>query len=864
MNIEKIINELIDKINYHNEKYYNEDSPEISDMEYDNLVKELIRLEEENPQFKRIDSPSNRVGGKPLEKFNQITHKIPMLSLSNAYSDSDLKDFDKRVKDMVNEDVEYVVEFKIDGLSVGITYDNGEFQYGATRGNGVIGEDISKNLMTIKSIPLKINDNDEIVVRGEVYISKEDFKKVNEQQEEQELQVFANPRNLAAGSLRQLDPKLTAKRPLDIFIFNLEYSQNNQFKSHSESLEFLNGLGFSVSPNYKVCKNIDEVIEHIEYWTENRDKLAFEIDGMVIKVNNLKQRESMGYTAKSPRWAIAYKFPAEKKKTKIIDIIVEVGRTGTITPTAVLEPVRLAGTSVSRATLHNEDYIKEKDIRINDTVLVQKAGDIIPQVLEVVKEERTGEEVEFNMPDKCPVCSEPTVRIEGEAAVKCINISCPAQIRRGIIHFASRDAMNIDGLGESIISLLLNENIINDISDLYKIKKEDIVSLERMGEKSATNLINAINKSKENDLWRLINGLGIKFIGTKGAKILANSYKDLDKIMNATASELVNLEEFGETMANSVVEFFKEDKNIKVVEKLKEYGLNTKAIESENDDINKVFEGMKIVLDCANGAAYEAMPKILRRLGADVIVIHDKPNGININDNCGSTHLESLMEAVKEHKADIGIAHDGDADRCLCIDENGEFIDGDHMIAACAIYMMGKGKLKDNTVVTTVMANIGFHKAIKENGGRTEITAVGDRYVLENMLANGYNLGGEQSGHIIFTDFSTTGDGPVTALQVLSYLKRTRHKASAITKIMTSYPQLLVNVKVATKDGWEDNEAIKASIEEGKQQLGENGRILVRPSGTEPLIRVMAEGPDQKELEEICYKIADVVKVQQG
>ena len=596
MNIEKIINELIDKINYHNEKYYNEDSPEISDMEYDNLVKELIRLEEENPQFKRIDSPSNRVGGKPLEKFNQITHKIPMLSLSNAYSDSDLKDFDKRVKDMVNEDVEYVVEFKIDGLSVGITYDNGEFQYGATRGNGVIGEDISKNLMTIKSIPLKINDNDEIVVRGEVYISKEDFKKVNEQQEEQELQVFANPRNLAAGSLRQVDPKLTAKRPLDIFIFNLEYSQNNQFKSHSESLEFLNGLGFSVSPNYKVCKNIDEVIEHIEYWTENRDKLAFEIDGMVIKVNNLKQRESMGYTAKSPRWAIAYKFPAEKKKTKIIDIIVEVGRTGTITPTAVLEPVRLAGTSVSRATLHNEDYIKEKDIRINDTVLVQKAGDIIPQVLEVVKEERTGEEVEFNMPDKCPVCSEPTVRIEGEAAVKCINISCPAQIRRGIIHFASRDAMNIDGLGESIISLLLNENIINDISDLYKIKKEDIVSLERMGEKSATNLINAINKSKENDLWRLINGLGIKFIGTKGAKILANSYKDLDKIMNATASELVNLEEFGETMANSVVEFFKEDKNIKVVEKLKEYGLNTKAIESENDDINKVFEGMKIVL----------------------------------------------------------------------------------------------------------------------------------------------------------------------------------------------------------------------------------------------------------------------------
>jgi len=596
MNIEQKINELIDKINYHNERYYNEDNPEISDIEYDNLVKELIRLEEENPELKRIDSPTNRVGGIALEKFNQIKHKVPMLSLSNAYSDSDLKDFDKRVRDMVKDEVEYVVEFKIDGLSVGLTYNNGEFQYGATRGNGVIGEDISQNLMTVRSIPLKINDSEEVIVRGEVYISKDNFNKINEKQEEQGLQIFANPRNLAAGTLRQLDPKLTAKRPLDIFIFNLEYAQNNKFESHSESLEFLSKLGFSVSPNYKVYKSIDEVIEHITYWTENRDSLPFEIDGMVIKVNNLKQRESMGHTAKSPRWAIAYKFPAEKKKTKIIDIIVEVGRTGTITPTAILEPVRLAGTSVSRATLHNEDYIKEKDIKINDTVIVQKAGDIIPQVLEVVKDERSGDEIEFNMPDKCPVCSEPTVRIEGEAAVKCINISCPAQIRRGIIHFASRDAMNIDGLGESIISLLLNENIINDISDLYKIRKEDIVNLERMGEKSATNLINAINKSKENDLWRLINGLGIKFIGTKGAKILANAYKDLDKIINATASELVNLEEFGETMANSVVQFFKEEKNINIVGKLKAYGLNTKAIESENDDINKIFEGMKIVL----------------------------------------------------------------------------------------------------------------------------------------------------------------------------------------------------------------------------------------------------------------------------
>ncbi|MGX4601407.1 NAD-dependent DNA ligase LigA [Faecalimicrobium sp. JNUCC 81] len=596
MNIENRIDELINLINYHNEKYYNQDAPEISDAEYDNLVKELIKLEEENPNLKRVDSPSNRVGGKALDKFDQIVHKIPMLSLSNAYSSQDLKDFDKRVRDMAGSDVEYVVEFKIDGLSVGVTYNDGEFEKGATRGNGVVGEDISQNLMTVKSIPLKIKEDNEIVVRGEVYISKENFQNINEQQENLGLALYANPRNLAAGSLRQLDPKLTAKRPLDIFVFNLEYGQNLEFESHSESLEFLSDLGFSVSPNYKVFKSIDDVIEHIEYWTENRGNLDFEIDGMVIKVNNLKQRESMGYTAKSPRWAIAYKFPAEKKKTKILDIIVEVGRTGTITPTAVLEPVRLAGTSVSRATLHNEDYIKEKDIKINDTVLVQKAGDIIPQVIEVIKEERSGEEIKFNMPNVCPVCSEPTVRLEGEAAVKCINMSCPAQIRRGIIHFVSRDAMNIDGLGESIITLLLNEKIIEDVSDLYSIKKEDVINLERMGDKSANNLIKSIKKSKENDLWRLINGLGIKFVGVKGAKILAKNFKDIDEIMSVSEGELVNLEEFGETMANSVVEFFKEDKNIKVIEKLKKAGVNIKTIEDKNSNIPKIFDGMKIVL----------------------------------------------------------------------------------------------------------------------------------------------------------------------------------------------------------------------------------------------------------------------------
>lgn len=591
------IDNLIDKINYHSDKYYNQDTPEISDFEYDMLMKELIKLEAENPEFKRVDSPSNRVGGMALDKFDQVTHKNPMLSLSNAYSAEDLRDFDRRVREMTDGDVEYVVEFKIDGLSVGITYENGEFKSAATRGNGIIGEDISKNAMTIKSVPLKIDDKREIIVRGEVYISKENFEKVNEYQEEHDLQVFANPRNLAAGSLRQLDSKLTAKRPLDIFVFNLEnINELDGIDTHSDSLEYLKKLGFSVSENYKICKSIDEVIEFIEYWTENRGSLKFDIDGMVVKVNNIEQRNEMGFTAKSPRWAIAYKFPAERKKSKILDIEVEVGRTGTITPTAILEPVRLAGTSVSRATLHNEDFIREKDIKLFDHVIVQKAGDIIPQIVEVVKEDRTGDEKDFVMPSVCPECGEPTVRLEGEAAVKCINISCPAQIRRGMIHFVSREAMDIDGMGESIITLFLKEGLIKDVSDIYYLKKEQIVPLERMGEKSADNLIKAIEKSKSNDLWRLINGLGIRFVGVKGAKILASNFSSLDDIMSADVEILQQLEEFGSIMSESVVKFFREEQNLAVIQKLKDAGVNTEAGEDKSEGIPQLFEGMKIVL----------------------------------------------------------------------------------------------------------------------------------------------------------------------------------------------------------------------------------------------------------------------------
>lgn len=592
--MEKKINELIDKINYFNNKYYNEDKSDITDLEYDNLMNELINLENEYPNLKRIDSPTNRVGGVALDRFDQIKHKIPMLSLSNAYSEKDLIDFDKRVKENLNEEYEYVVEFKIDGLSVSLTYDENEFKYGATRGNGIVGEDITKNLMTIKNIPLKIDNEDELVVRGEVYISKKDFYNINKKQIENNLQEYANPRNLAAGSLRQLDSKLTSKRPLDIFLFNMEYTSNDEFKTHSETLLYMKKLGFSVSPNFKVFSSIKDVNEYIEEITIERDKLDFEIDGIVVKVNNLKQREILGQTSKSPKWAIAYKFPAEKKYTKIIGIEVEVGRTGNLTPTAILEPVRLAGTSVSRATLHNEDYINEKDIRINDTVLVQKAGDIIPQVLEVDVNQRTGEEIVFEMPKTCPVCGENTVRLDGEAAVKCVNISCMAQIKRGIIHFASREAMDIEGLGESIVSMLIDNNLIKDISELYVLDSSKVEDLERMGKKSASNLIKSIEKSKENDLYRLINGLGIKFIGLKGSKVLASSFKDLDKIISADYDELISLEEFGDSMAKSIIEFFKEPKNIDVVQKLKSYGLNTKKIEEE--DSTNLFEGLKIVI----------------------------------------------------------------------------------------------------------------------------------------------------------------------------------------------------------------------------------------------------------------------------
>lgn len=647
-----MVKDLTEILNYHSDRYYNSDSPEISDMDYDRLMKSLIILEEAFPQYKKEDSPTVRVGGRALDKFDQYQHERPMLSLSNVFNNEEIRDFDRRVRGSLEPghgQVNYVVETKIDGLSVGLTYEDGYLRVGATRGDGHIGENVTENIKTIASIPIKIDEKRKLVVRGEVYISKSDFEAVNAYQEDHDLQIYANPRNLAAGSLRQLDPKLAAKRPLDIFIFNLENIDDLGIETHSQSFDYIKSLGLKVNEKYKLCKDIEEVIEYIGYWTENRSSLPYEIDGMVIKVDSIAQREVLGFTAKSPRWATAFKFPAERKKTKLLDIEVEVGRTGTITPTAILEPVRLAGTMVGRATLHNEDYIKERDIRIGDTVLVQKAGDIIPQVVEVVKEDRTGNEVVFDMPHICPACGQETFRLDGEAAVKCINISCPAQIRRGIIHFVSRDAMDIEGMGESIITSLLDKGVIKDIADLYYMDPDILVSLDRMGQKSVANLMASIEKSKSNDLWRLINGLGIRFVGVKGAKLLADACGSMDKIMEASEEDLIGIEEFGQIMSDSVVKFFQEDKNKLTIEKLRQAGLNMEVIEKEDQGIAKVFDGMKIVLTGTLPSMNRNHAKVLieERAGKATSSVSKSTSFVLAGEEAGSKLDKALALGVK-------------------------------------------------------------------------------------------------------------------------------------------------------------------------------------------------------------------------
>lgn len=591
------IKELREITAYHAKKYYDDDNPEISDFEYDMLMLELRNLEAKYPDTVDRDSLTQKVGGTVKEGFEKVEHEVPLLSLLDIFNFEDLRSFDERTKKVAEEnntELKYVVETKIDGLSVSLEYKNGEFVRGATRGNGQVGEDITENLKTITHIPKVLTEKVDIIVRGEVFISKEGFEKLNEEREILEQPLFANARNAAAGSLRQLDSKETAKRPLDIYIFNVQKSDTIEFKSHYESLVYLEKLGFNVNPVKILCNNIDEAIEAINKIGEDRESLSFGIDGAVIKVDDLPLREILGANYKTPKWAIAYKYPPEQKQTILKDIVCQVGRTGAITPMAILEPVKVAGSTISKTTLHNEDFIKEKDLRPGDTVVIQKAGDVIPEVVEVIKEKRNGSERPFAMPTKCPVCGADAVREDGEAVIRCIGIECQAKLFRSIWHFASREAMNIKGLGYSIIEELLNRGLIKNISDLYVLTLDDVKTLKKDGKKFAQNLIDAIDESKKNDLYRLINALGIRHVGAKGAKSLAKSFKSMEKLMNATYLELLEVEDTGEITAEAIYEFFNQEQTRDLIKKLAEAGVNMTALEEEGADDR--FAGMTFVL----------------------------------------------------------------------------------------------------------------------------------------------------------------------------------------------------------------------------------------------------------------------------
>ena len=573
--IEKRVAELNKLLHEYEHAYYVLDKPLVPDAVYDQLLHELIALEKENPSLIYPDSPTSRVGGAVAEGFKKVTHRYPMLSLSNAFSEEDLRDFDRKIRQAIGNHFSYVCELKIDGLAISLKYENGVFVQGATRGDGAVGEDITANLRTIRAIPLRLKEPVTIEVRGEAYMPKKSFEALNKKREENGEELFANPRNAAAGSLRQLDPKIAASRNLSTFIYAIGGDgEAYGIDSHAEMLDYLETLGFPSNKERQLCATIDEVLTFITKWTENRNNLPYEIDGIVVKVNRYAHQDELGFTAKSPRWAIAYKFPAEEVVTKILDIELTVGRTGVITPTAILEPVLVAGSTVGRASLHNEDLIREKDIRIGDTVIVHKAGDIIPEVVGVILEQRPEDAVPFEMPTHCIACDSELVRIEGEVALRCVNPTCPAQIAEGIKHFVSRNAMNIDGLGEKVVEQLLRENYIKDVADLYHLQVEQLVKLERMGEKSATNLVNAIERSKENSLERLLFGLGIRHVGEKAAKILSEQFETMDRLMEATEEQLTAIYEIGDKMADSIVTYFHQDEVKELITRLKDVGVN--------------------------------------------------------------------------------------------------------------------------------------------------------------------------------------------------------------------------------------------------------------------------------------------------
>ena len=592
------VKELREKTEYYAKKYYDDDNPEISDFEYDMLMVELRNLEKEYPDLMSKESLTQKVGGHVKEGFEKVTHEVPLQSLQDVFSLEDVEDFDIRMhqkaKESGIEDIKYVVETKIDGLSAALEYKDGILVRGATRGNGLVGEDVTENLKTVKTIPHELREKINITVRGEVFISKKDFDEMNQERQENDEELFANARNAAAGSLRQLDSKITAKRPLDIYIFNVQKIEGKKFNSHYEELEYLEKLGFNVNPVRIPCKNIEEVKAAIQKIGDMREDLTFGIDGAVVKIDNLKFREILGSTVKVPRWAVAYKYPPETKETILKDIVCQVGRTGVITPMAILEPVKVAGSTISKTTLHNEDFIKEKDLKIGDIVVIQKAGDVIPEIARVVKEKRTGNEKNFEMPRVCPVCGAEAVREEGEAAIRCTGIECPAKLFRNLVHFVSREAMNIDGLGENIIQQLLDRHLIENIADIYSLSFDDIASLKKNGKKFAQNLIDSINNSKSNDLYRLITALGIRHVGGKASKLLAKKYKTLQALTEARFEELQEMNDIGEVMAGSIVEFFAQEQTKDLLKRLEDAGVNMEAVQDESTD-NR-FEGKTFVL----------------------------------------------------------------------------------------------------------------------------------------------------------------------------------------------------------------------------------------------------------------------------
>lgn len=567
------------EIERHDHLYYVLDAPAITDAEYDRLMAELIQLEKEYPELVTPDSPSQRVGGKPREGFVTVRHVTPMLSLANAFGDQDLRDFDRRVRTaLAGEPYRYVTELKIDGLAVSLLYRDGILVRGATRGDGEHGEDITANLRTIKSVPLRLREPViSLEVRGEVYMSKDSFLELNRVREERGEPLFANPRNAAAGSVRQLDPGITARRNLAVFVYGtgtLELTAGQKVPAtHSDMLQFLDGLGLRVNPHHQVCADIEEVISYCRLWADKKADLPYSIDGLVVKVDSLAQQAALGATMKSPRWAIAYKFPAEEAETTVRDIMVSVGRTGVLTPTAILDPVTVAGSTVSRASLHNEDIVREKDVRIGDRVIIHKAGDVIPEVVRVLKDKRTGTEKPFRMPANCPVCSAEAVRQTGEAAYRCTGAACPAQLLEGLIHFASRGAMDIAGMGPAVVTQLVNSGLVRDVSDIYRLTPEQLVQLERFADKSANNLVQAIAASKEQPLHRLIYALGIRHVGERAARILAEHFGDIRRLMEVETEELTAIPEIGPKIAESVVAFMRERQNRELIGRLIELGL---------------------------------------------------------------------------------------------------------------------------------------------------------------------------------------------------------------------------------------------------------------------------------------------------